>query len=167
MDRLLPTLIVVGVIGLSFAGMYFGWRALKKRQSGIPAPALLPPAGSVPLASLDCLYLNTTRSGRPFDRIAVHGLGLKDRAVVTVSEAGVGLYLKSRGSMFIPAEDLESIDTAAWTIDSGVEPGGLIRVTWRLGTELLDSYLRPDSEAAEWIGKANGIIPQSLLKAAE
>lgn len=167
MDRLLPTLIIVGVIGLSFAGMYFGWHALKRRQSGIPAPAEPPAPESDPVAVIDCLYLNTTRSGRPFERIAVHGLGLKDRALVSVSEAGIALQMRSRSAIFIPVRDLQSIETAAWTIDSGVEPDGLIRLTWLLGAELLDSYLRPDSDAADWIRAVKGVISQVQLEGTE
>ena len=44
MDRLLPTVVILGIVALVFAGLALGWRARSRRQAGLPALATPPAA---------------------------------------------------------------------------------------------------------------------------
>ncbi len=142
MDRTLSTAIVIAVILLALAGMYFGWRARQKRQSTLPRPEPVPADAGSELVTSEVFYVATTVAGDPLNRIAVSGLGYRSRASVTVTEHGVVLAIAGEPEAFIPAAALRGVDRATWTIDRVVETGGLVRIAWSLGQTDVDSYLR-------------------------
>jgi hypothetical protein len=65
-----------------------------------------------------------------------------------VADAGLLLPFPGSRDVFVPTSALVSIDTASWTIDRGIEPGGLTVVNWTLGDTPVDSYFRFDDPAA-------------------
>lgn len=154
MTRLGAALVVLAIVLIAFAGMYFGWRALKKRQSHIATPELLPHEFHA-TSSLRGLYLATTLADKPLERIVVHGLGFKSNGTFEIGPQGIAVHLTSENPILIPSEDLSSVERASWTIDSGVEPDGLVKIRWRLGAQLVDSYFRPDGDPSVWIVQAN------------
>jgi hypothetical protein len=142
MDRTVSTTMVILVILLAFAGMYFGWRARQRRQSSLPRPAAVPADAGNELFAADVFYVATTVAGEPLNRIAVAGLGFRARASVAVLERGLVLSLDGEPDAFIPASALRGVERATWTIDRVVETGGLVLIAWTLGTVDVDSYLR-------------------------
>lgn len=132
-------LSVIFVIALVVAGIA-GWRTRRRRQSSIPAPQS-PPASFVPTAVAEGLYAATTQAADEYDRIVVHGLGLRSRARLLVGDAGIILELPER-SFFTPTADITLVQRATWTIDRVVEPGGLMRYQWRLGESELATNFR-------------------------
>ena len=145
MDRLTPTIIVGSVVVLIFVGMYFGWRARSRKYRGLPALASLPPETGESVAVDAGLYVATTVSGQPLERVAVRGLGYRSRATVTVQSGGIGVALTGQEPFFISSASLVAVGRATWAIDKAVEPGGLVVVTWRLADSELDSYFRMDN----------------------
>jgi hypothetical protein len=142
MDRLAPTLAIVGILVLVFAGLALGWRARRRRQAALPALAA-PPAG-LGAASIvdDGFYVATTRAESPTDRIAVRGLGFRARATVAVHPEGVVLGIAGQPDAFIPKAAIDGVGRATWTIDRVVGRDGLVFVRWTLGDLLVDTNLR-------------------------
>lgn len=145
MDRLTPTIIVGSVIVLIFVGMYFGWRARSRKYRGLPALGPMPSDSGDTVAVDAGLYVATTVSGQPLERVAAHGLGFRSRAAVTVTRNGIGVALTGQEPFFISSSSLVAVGRATWAIDTAVEPGGLVVVTWRLAESELDSYFRMDN----------------------
>jgi hypothetical protein len=148
---LLDAIVVVVILALAFAGMWFGWRARRRRQADVPSLATPPAELGTIRRRDDVFYVATTRADAPLDRIAVHGLGFRARAQVTVADAGIRLDIAGEPPVFVPAADLVGVGRATWTIDRAVSNSGLVFVRFRLGhgaaaTEV-DSYLRPEDPA--------------------
>jgi hypothetical protein len=144
MDRLTPTLVIVGILVLVFVGLALGWRARRRRQVALPALAT-PPAGiGEALATDDGFYVATTRADSPTDRIAVRGLGFRARAGVAVHPEGVVLTIAGQPVAFIPTAAIDGVGRATWTIDRVVGKDGLVFVRWTLGDTLVDTNLRVD-----------------------
>ena len=97
-----------------------------------------------PLGEFEGLYLATTPTGEPLDRVAVRGLGFRARTTVAVCTAGLVFI----GDRFIPAAEISEVGAASWTIDRGVSKDGLSVVSWTLGETQLDSYFRFDDPVA-------------------
>lgn len=140
MDKTFGTVIIVLAVVLMLGSMALSWWARNKRQSGYPQ--LQPvPTGLDVKAEFAGLYLATTPSGHPLDRVAVRGLGFRARTTVAIATEGLVFI----GDRFIPAEHIRDIGSASWTIDRGVSKDGLSVVSWTLGDIQLDSYFRLDN----------------------
>ena len=142
MDRVTPTLVIVGVVLLVFVGLALAWRARQRRQAGLPALDAPPAKLGDPLAVDDGFYVATTHAERPTDRIAARGLGFRARAGVAVHPEGVVLSLAGQPDAFIPAAAIVGIGRATWTIDRVVGTDGLVFIRWMLGDALVDTNLR-------------------------
>lgn len=144
--------LVVALLLILLALMFFGWRRRQRSQAGIPRPHTLPDDLEAASLSLSGFYVATTVAGEPLNRIAVAGLGYRARASVAVHARGLALAIPGQAPIFIPATDIRSVQKATWTIDRAVEQGGLILVRWALGngTDQLevDSYLRFGDDSA-------------------
>ncbi len=144
MDRLLPSLIIGGIIALALLGMYLGWRARVRKYSAFPAPDAVPDSTGDGATIASGLYVATTLAAQPWERVAAHRLGFRAMASVTITSAGLIVDLAGRSPFFIARSAIVAIGRGTWAIDKAVEPGGLIVVTWRLGDTELDSYFRMD-----------------------
>jgi hypothetical protein len=145
---LLDALVVVVLVGLAFTGMWFGWRARRRRQADVPALAAPPADLGAIRRREDLFYVATTRADAPLDRIAVHGLGFRARTQLTVADGGVRLDIAGEHPAFIAAADLVGAGRATWTIDRAVSNAGLVFVRFRLGAAEVDAYVRPEDPAA-------------------
>lgn len=153
MDKLLPTAIIVLVLIVVFGSWALAWRSRRRRQAGlgeVPAP---PPGLGTPHAVVPALYLATTRSDAPLERIAIGGLGFRARATVRVHDEGLEIELAGRPSpVFLARDRILSGGRANWTIDRGSGGDRLVFVRWRVGdadAEIeVDSYLRSDDPEA-------------------
>jgi hypothetical protein len=141
-------LAIVVVFMLALLGlMAWGWYGRRKRQAHIPAPLAVPADPGAIIASLEGKYVATTASGDRLDRVAVHGLGFRGTATVTVTESGVVVALHGR-EVWIPRDHLAGSHRATWTIDRVVEPGGLEVIAWRLGDVPVESAFRMPTAGA-------------------
>ena len=150
MDRALPTLLIVSLVVAAAALMLVGWRARRRRQSGVDAPLAAPAELSPATVDVEGWYVATTPAGEPLERIAVHGLGFRARATVSVHPQGIVLGRRGSDAVYLPAADLRTAGRATWAIDRVVEPQGLVVIGWMLGSTPVDSYLRlPDRTGAD------------------
>ena len=136
MDKTLAAELVIAVLVILLALMVLSWNLRKRRQKSLPA--LEPVPDGIEPVQFEGLYLSTTPSGEPLNRVAVRGLGFRARGSVGVAAEGLVIL----GDKFIPAASIRSVGRASWTIDRAVEPEGLNVVSWTLGETELDSYFR-------------------------
>jgi hypothetical protein len=148
MDKTVAGAIVLALLVLVLALMWLGWRNLKRRSSGIPAPQPIPATGEPELLRTTGMHVATTHAGRPLDRVVVRGLGFRAATDLRVTRAGVELRLAGGAECFLPADDLRSVDRASWTLDRAVERDGLVVLTWTLGDTDIDTNLRVEDPAA-------------------
>ena len=139
-----PELMAISVafLVLLLILMFFGWRARKRRQKHVAAPLAPPAALGTPLGTFDGKYVATTAAGNPLDRIAVHGLGFRSSASLTVTATGVLVQRPGSDDVWIPRDDVIDRRTATWTIDRVVEHDGLELLEWNLGGKPVESYFR-------------------------
>jgi len=142
MDRPQLMAIVMAILVLLLVLMYTGWRARKRRQGDVAAPLTAPAEIGSALGTFDGKYVATTASGKPLERIAVHGLGFRSAASLTVTDSGVLVQRPGADDVWIPRADVLDRRTATWTIDRVVEHDGLELLEWNLGGKTVDSYFR-------------------------
>lgn len=127
-------LMTVAIIVVIVALMALGWRNRLRRQSDVPPPPEVPADPGRVLYEADGQYVATTTAGDWLDRVAVHGLGLRGNAVASVHPEGVLFTRTGARAVFVPREDLVSVQLAGGMTGKFVEKEGLVVVTWRLGT---------------------------------
>jgi len=147
MDRPQLMAIVLVVLGILLVLMVLGWRMRARRQSAISAPQPMPVEPGEHLGTFTGNYVATTKAGDPLDRIAVHGLGFRGRVSVAVFPDGLALKIAGRDDFWIAAGEVLGVNRATWTIDRVVEPDGLVRMQWRLGSHQVDTYMRLDERS--------------------
>jgi hypothetical protein len=144
--RVLLSVVVLAVIGLGIWGMRHGWRAREARQADIPTPTP-PPADALAegsTAGVAGQYVATTTSGDLLDRIVVHGLGHRGRAVLRAGEDGVLLQRVGEVDLWIPRAELRDVRLGSGQAQKAFEAGGLILITWQLGDREVDTGFRAD-----------------------
>ena len=132
MDRFGPTLVVAAITLLVLVGMWWGWRRRTRRDARLTAGHTAPQDLGDERVSFDAFYVATTAHDRPLERLAVAGLGFRARARVCVHDAGVTLSIPGERPVFIAARAIDAANRATVTIDRVVEPGGLVRLAWRI-----------------------------------
>lgn len=163
MDRALPTLLIVALVVAAAALMLVGWRARRRRQAAVIAPLPVPAELGASTVVVDGWYVATTPVDEPLERIAVHGLGFRARATVSVHPQGIVLDRRGSDAVHLPATDLRTAGRATWAIDRVVEPAGLIVIGWMLGSTPVDTYLRlPDrTDAEQLLAAVTDLLPGS------
>ncbi|GAA1754665.1 PH-like domain-containing protein [Agromyces humatus] len=159
MDKWIGGIVAVVVVAVIVWLMYRSWRHRTVRDESLTSYPL-PESPGAPALEAEVLYVATTPVGDPLERLAVKGLAFRGAAHVEVVSPGVILRIAGESTTFIPAARLVGASTASYTIDRGVEPDGLVALTWspRAADETeparrVDSYLR-----ARYAGDAARII---------
>ncbi|WP_328586894.1 PH-like domain-containing protein [Tersicoccus phoenicis] len=138
---MLAVILLVALLVVVFALMRRGWRARQRRQADVPAPQRTGELGE-PLAGAAGMYVVTTSAGDWLDRVAVHGLGVRTDADLTVHPGGVLIARRGADDVVIPTADLESVTTTSGMAGKFVERDGLLVLTWRLGPRRVDTGFR-------------------------
>ena len=143
--RIALVLAMLALIAVAFAAMRAGWLRRQRRQAAILAPLAAPPAeASLPFEA-EGLYVGAARAGDWLDRVAVHGLGVRSRAVAHLGPDGVWLERVGAPSVWLPRSEL----TAA-RLDRGLAgtvrgAGSLVIVAWRSSDGPVELGFRADS----------------------
>ncbi|MFC4904211.1 ABC transporter permease [Kocuria oceani] len=144
MDQLTTVLGTLLLLALLFALIRRGWAGRVRRQAGIPAPPA-PPAGAEerePRLAVPGMYVATTETGAPLERIAAHGLGVRARARALVLDEGVLFERQGAAPLFVPAADVVAVGTSSGMVGKFVEKDGLAVLTWSLGGTVVDTGFR-------------------------
>lgn len=156
MPNLPGVLIACASVVVVVVLMVLAVRRLSRRGSSAAGPP--PPADVGPLlVSAEGLYLATTRADRPLERAEVRGWLFRDRATIAVHATGVRIDRRDGGVLWIPADHLTGAGHATWTIDRGVEPGGLTVLGWTLDDDEVQSSFRLDGPADALIAAAESL----------
>lgn len=156
-------LVMLGVVVVLLGLGVVAWVRRRRRDSGLVAPFGQAPAGAVESFVASGFYVATTRSGEPLERLAIRGLGFRSRVEVSVTDRGVGLVRPGEDDVFVAADRIDDVALATVAIDRVVEPGGLVRLAWRIdtsagGQQSVDTYLRPQDASARALADAIGAL---------
>ncbi|AUH44060.1 PH-like domain-containing protein [Streptomyces sp. CMB-StM0423] len=147
---------VVGLIlftALVYWLMREGWKWRGQLQSGIPdLPPIPEETGPVRL-ELTGRYHGTTAAGQWLDRIVAHGLGVRSRVELTLTERGLAVVRPGAADFFVPAAHLRGARLDKAIAGKVLTEGGLLVVTWAHGGAEYDSGFRSDhaAEHAAWV----------------
>lgn len=142
MEKVLPGLAMLAVAAVVFALIGMGWRNRLRRQSDIEQLPAVPPELGAPLVAADGQYVASTTAGDWLDRIAVHGLGIRTNARLTVHPEGVLMDRSGARALFIPTATLSGIRQDSGMAGKFVEKDGLLVLSWTLGAHQLDTGFR-------------------------
>ena len=144
--RILLVLVMVGVIALVLLGMRAGWRRRAGRQADVAEPPLPPDALPDRTAGpVSGVFLGSTHHGDWLDRIVVHDLGVRSRAIAEVGPSGIALRREGARDVFIPAAAVRGAGMARGIAGKAYERDGVLVVTWDLGGRLVDTGFRADA----------------------
>ena len=142
--RILLVLLVLAVIALVLIGMRAGWRRRAGRQGDVPPPLLPPESLETTQGAVAGVYLGSTHHGDWLDRIVVHDLGVRSRALAEVGPAGVALRREGARDVFVPTASLRGAQMARGIAGKAYERGGVLVITWDLDGRLVDTGFRAD-----------------------
>ena len=142
MDKLPFFMTMLALATGIFALLAVGWRNRLRRQADVdPLPAIPAELGAA-LAVADGQYVASTTAGDWLDRIAVHNLGIRTNAELSVHPQGVRFDRSGAGPVFIPAASLTGVRQESGMAGKFVEKDGLLVLSWMLGSRELDSGFR-------------------------
>ncbi|WP_407709489.1 hypothetical protein ACJJV6_17950 [Arthrobacter nitrophenolicus] len=142
MDKILPGLAMLAVIAVVFVLLAIGWRNRLKRQSDVEQLPPVPAAPGEPITTAEGQYVATTTGGDWLDRIAVHGLGIRTNATLSVYPHGVLFDRSGAPALYIPAAALGGVRQDSGMAGKFVEKDGLLVLTWLHGSHELDTGFR-------------------------
>ena len=142
MDKILPGLAMLAIIAVVFVLLGIGWRNRLRRQADVEQLPQVPEAPGEPIAGADGQYVATTTGGDWLDRIAVHSLGIRTNAALTVYRHGVLFDRSGAPALYIPAASLAGVRQDSGMAGKFVEKDGLLVLAWRLGSRELDTGFR-------------------------
>jgi hypothetical protein len=141
------TVLILAVFAGMCALMWRGYQGRAARQSDLPVPASAGPSPVDPADGVEGVYGSTTTHGDWLDRIAVHGLGVRSNARLSVTDEGVFFAREGAPDLFIPAADLIGAELAPGVAGKVTGGEGVVLVTWRLGERTVDTGFHPRAKA--------------------
>lgn len=137
-----------------------GWKWRGSLQSDLPELPALPEAPGEPKLTLAGRYHGSTTAGQWLDRIVAHGLGVRSRVELTLTDAGLAVVRPGARDFFVPAEALREARLDKGIAGKVLAEGGLLIVTWQHGERLIDSGFRSDraAEQTTWADTLNDMI---------
>lgn len=143
-------LLTVGTLALAtfcYALMLKGWRSRQRRQGDLPAPRSSSACPSrVVVPAVPGLFVGTTGAQDWLDRIAVHHLSDRATAELAVTADGVHLLREGLPELWLPLADLQEA-TVEQALAGKIVSGGMLVLTWRLGSRTLTSAFRATDHA--------------------
>ncbi len=142
-DEVPGLITIVALVGLAWAGMAWGWRRRRSRQSDLPAPAQPPVDLGPAVLSAEGLYVGTVAADDWLERVVPHALGSRAGAALHVHPGGLLLERDGAQPVWVSAADLLAVRRDTGLAGKVTETGGLVVWTWRLGDLRVESGLRP------------------------
>ncbi|MFF4872105.1 hypothetical protein ACIPQA_24545 [Streptomyces sp. NPDC090109] len=137
-----------------------GWKWRGSLQSDLPALPAAPETAGAAKLTLSGRYHGSTTAGQWLDRIVAHGLGVRSRVELTLTDAGITVVRPGANDFHIPADALREARLDKGIAGKVLAEGGLLIVTWEHGGTLLDSGFRSDraAEHTAWVETVNSMI---------
>jgi hypothetical protein len=124
---------------------YLGWRRRLNRQElslSKPDTSLSNSQSSI---SIRAFYVSTTYQSDSLNRIIAHGLAHRGNLDLQIQKTGILLNRTGEQTIAIPKHSLLGVSTTNATIDKAVEKDGLIVIDWKLGNEIVSTFIRATS----------------------
>ncbi|MET9223631.1 hypothetical protein ABZX65_33385 [Streptomyces sp. NPDC003300] len=146
-------------VGLLYWLMRQGWQWRRTLQGGLPALPQAPEETGEPLLEFDGRYHGSTTAGQWLDRIVAHGLGVRSKVTLTLTEEGLDADRVGAPGFFVPAAALRGARLDKGIAGKVLTEGGLLVVTWEHGGTLIDSGFRADHAAQHpaWVAEINRV----------
>lgn len=136
-------LLLLLLVPVLWGLLWVGWKRRQRRQGGVPAPAAAPGSlGPAQFGPVEATYVSSTSAGDWLDRIAVHGLGVRSAAQVSVLADGVLVARRGAPDVWVGRADLLGVRRERGMAGKFVEAEGLVVLTWQLGEHAVDTGLR-------------------------
>ncbi|MBW1596768.1 hypothetical protein [Streptomyces sp. JJ38] len=157
------TVGILLVIALVYWLMREGWKWRATLQHDLPEPAAVPEDAGAAQLTLDGRYHGSTTAGQWLDRIVAHGLGTRSRAELTLTDEGLTVLRPGARDFFVPTDALRGARLDKGIAGKVLTEGGLLVITWQLGTRTLDSGFRADhpAEHAAWVEAVTTVTTSS------
>ncbi|WP_329466242.1 PH-like domain-containing protein [Streptomyces sp. NBC_01431] len=132
-----------------------------------PLPGMPETPGDAKLR-LSGRYHGSTTAGQWLDRIVAHGLGVRSRVELTLTDAGLDVVRPGANDFFVPAAQLREARLDKGIAGKVLTEGGLLVVTWSHGDKLIDSGFRSDraEQHAAWVEAINSMITTNTTEGA-
>lgn len=146
-----------------------GWKWRGALQSDLPELPAAPSGLPEHRLALTGRYHGSTTAGQWLDRIVAHGLGVRSRVELTLTDAGLDVVRPGATDFFVPAARLRGARLDKGIAGKVLTEGGLLVVTWAHGDKLIDSGFRSDraAEHAAWVEAINLMNPSITTEGAE
>ncbi|AYV26748.1 hypothetical protein OHU17_28855 [Streptomyces goshikiensis] len=146
-----------------------GWKWRGALQSDLPELPAAPSGLPEHRLALTGRYHGSTTAGQWLDRIVAHGLGLRSRVELTLTDAGLDVVRPGANDFFVPAAQLRGARLDKGIAGKVLTEGGLLVVTWAHGDKLIDSGFRSDraAEHAAWVEAINHMNSSITTEGAE
>lgn len=154
MTREWAAALMLALLAVALVLAWWGWRVRVSRYRDLPALEPAPAEVGRPQLVHSVLYVATTESQSPLERIARRPLGFRSRVNLGTGPQGVWLDIAGEREVFIPSAQLDAVGRATWTIDRVVDTDGLIFLRWQWGSRTVDSYFRSVDFPADDIQRA-------------
>lgn len=148
-ERTIPAILTLLLIVVIFGMMGWGWRNKLKRQADVPQLPAVPDDLGAPTLNVAGQYVTTTSTGDWLDRIAVHRLGVRTPAELSIHPEGVLVRRKGAPDVFIARAALTEVTTQAGMAGKFVEKDGLVVMSWLLGQMSVDTGFRTHEAVAK------------------
>ncbi|MFF4233347.1 hypothetical protein [Streptomyces sp. NPDC001820] len=151
---------VVGLL-LFIAFVYWlmrqGWKWRGSLQSDLPELPAVPETPGEATLELTGRYHGSTTAGQWLDRIVAHGLGVRSRAELRLTDAGLEVVRPGARDFLVPTAALREARLDKGIAGKVLAENGLLVVTWAHGDRLIDSGFRSDhaAEHAAWVEAIN------------
>jgi hypothetical protein len=146
-SRVLLTAGTVLFAAVFYALMLKGWRARQRRQGDLPPPPVSTGDARRIVQPVPGLFVGTTSATDWLDRIAVHRLSDRSSAALIVAEDGVHVDRDGLPELYLPFEMIEGVSIEQ-SLAGKVISGGMLVLTWRLGTRSLATAFRATDHSA-------------------
>ena len=148
--------MMLALMVLALFGAWWGWQRRTKRYSPLTSALTLHEPTQRPSYETAALYVATTESEDPIQRIPLGPLAFRAKCTISLYPEGLSVQVPGQPAVLIPRADGLQAGLATWTIDRVVEPDGLLMVRWSLGDHVVDSYFRVvDGDAGRIIHDLN------------
>jgi hypothetical protein len=147
------------VVGLVYWLMRQGWQWRRTLQGGLPELPQAPGQAGPELLVLDGRYHGSTNAGQWLDRIVAHGLGVRSKVRLTLTEAGLDVDRTGAPGFFIPAAAVRGAHLDRAIAGKVLPEGGLLVITWEHGGTLIDSGFRSEraAEHPQWVERVGAL----------
>ncbi|GAA2444710.1 hypothetical protein ACFPFX_08050 [Streptomyces mauvecolor] len=155
-------------VALVYWLMRQGWQWRGRLQADLPDLPTAPETPGEAKLKLSGRYHGSTTAGQWLDRIVAHGLGVRSKAELTLTDAGLDVVRPGADDFFVPAAQLREARLDKGIAGKVLTEGGLLVVTWSHGDKLIDSGFRSDraEQHPAWVEAINSMITTNTTEGA-